>query len=40
MIFNNDLIKKINFSLYKKKHLIVYVFIGFLSINIIIRSTD
>ena len=34
MIFNNDLIKKINFSLYKKKHLIVYVFIGFLSISL------
>ena len=31
-MFNDDFVKKINFFLYKKKHLIIYVIIGFLSI--------
>ena len=31
-MFNDDFVKKINFFLYKKKHLIIYVVIGFLSL--------
>ncbi len=31
-MFNDDFVKKINFFLYKKKHLIIYVIIGFLSL--------
>ena len=31
-MFNEDFVKKINFFLYKKKHLIIYVIIGFLSL--------
>ena len=31
-MFNDNFVKKINFFLYKKKHLIIYVIIGFLSI--------
>ena len=32
MIFKSDIIKNINFFFYKKKHLIIYIVIGFLSL--------
>lgn len=31
-MFREDFIKKVNFFLYKKKHLIIYIFIGFFSL--------
>ena len=32
MIFDKNLLKKINFVLYTKKHLFIYIIIGFLSV--------
>ena len=32
MIFKSDFIRNVNFFLYKKKHLLIYIIIGFLSL--------